>query len=142
MQSAYRTVILNKLRTFLSLLGVTIGIFSIISVFSVLDSMKANMKKTLESFGTDVVVIEKWPWAPEEGTEFAWWEYLNRPVVTRREHDLLKTRIDHIQASCFIGVMQSDVEYLDNLAENLQVWGTSEDFEGIRSFNIAQGRVF
>jgi putative ABC transport system permease protein len=102
--------------------------------------MKANMKKTLESFGTDVVVIEKWPWAPEEGTEFAWWEYLNRPVVTRREHDLLKTRIDHIQASCFIGVMQSDVEYLDNLAENLQVWGTSEDFEGIRSFNIAQGR--
>ena len=90
LQSAFRTVILNKLRTFLSLLGVTIGIFSIVSVFSVLDSMKANMKKTLDSFGTDVVVVEKWPWAPEEGTEFAWWEYLNRPVVTPREHKALK----------------------------------------------------
>ena len=52
LQSAYRTIILNKLRTILSLLGVTIGIFSIISVFTVLDSMKSNMKATVESFGT------------------------------------------------------------------------------------------
>ena len=61
LQSAYRTVILNKLRTILSLLGVTIGIFSIVSVFTVLDSMKANMRKSMDSFGNDVVVIEKWP---------------------------------------------------------------------------------
>lgn len=140
LQSAYRTVILNKLRTLLSLLGVTIGIFSIVSVFSVLDSMKANMKKSLDSFGTDVVVVEKWPWAPEDGTEFAWWEYLNRPVVTMREHEALKARMNNIQAACFLGVIQSDVEYLDNLAENLQIWGVSDEFEGIRSFNIARGR--
>jgi len=140
LQSAYRTVILNKLRTFLSLLGVTIGIFSIVSVFSVLDSMKANMKKTLDSFGSDIIVIEKWPWAPEEGTEFAWWEYMNRPSVTLREHAALKSRMDHIEAACFLGIMQSDVEYLDNSAENLQIWGVSEEFEGIRSFNIVNGR--
>ncbi|HEX2394370.1 MAG TPA: ABC transporter permease [Bacteroidales bacterium] len=140
LQSAYRTVVLNKLRTLLSLLGVTIGIFSIISVFSVLDSMKSNMKKSLDSFGTDVVVVEKWPWAPEEGTEFAWWEYLNRPVVTMREHDALKSRMDKIQAACFLGVTQADIEYLDNTAENLQIWGVSEEFEVIRSFDLARGR--
>lgn len=141
LQSAYRTVILNKLRTLLSLLGVTIGIFSIISVFSVLDSMKANMKKSLDSFGTDVVVIEKWPWAPEEGTEFAWWEYINRPVVTLKEHEMLKARLDHrLEAACFLGVVQADVEYLDNRVEGTQIWGVSEEFAGIRSFNIVQGR--
>jgi putative ABC transport system permease protein len=140
LQSAYRTVILNKLRTLLSLLGVTIGIFSIVSVFSVLDSMKSNMKKSLESFGNDVIVIEKWPWAPEDGTEFAWWEYLNRPVVTRNEHDELKDRAHKIKAACFISALQTDIEYLDNRAENLQLWGTSEEFEGIRSFTITQGR--
>jgi putative ABC transport system permease protein len=138
--SAYRTVILNKLRTFLSLLGVTIGIFSIVSVFTVLDSMEANMKKTVESIGNDVVVVEKWPWAPENGAEFAWWEYLNRPVTTRHEYNELKSRMDNIKAACFIGVMQTDIEYLDNRAENLQLWGVSNEFNEIRSFDISQGR--
>ena len=82
LQSAYRTIILNKLRTILSLIGVTIGIFSIISVFAVLDSMKANLQASVDSFGSDVVFIEKWPWTPEAGKEFAWWEYLNRPTTT------------------------------------------------------------
>jgi putative ABC transport system permease protein len=140
LQSAYRTVVLNKLRTFLSLLGVTIGIFSIVSVFTVLDSMEANMRKATESFGNNVVVVEKWPWGPENGTEFAWWEYLNRPVTTTREYDELKTRLDNIEAACFIGILQTDIEYLDNRAENLQLWGVSNEFERIRSINIAQGR--
>ncbi len=140
LQSAYRTVILNKMRTFLSLLGVTIGIFSIVSVFAVLDSMEANMRESMASFGNDVMVIEKFPWAPESGTEYAWWEYLNRPVATLREYDELKTRMANLQSACFIAILQTDIEYLDNKAENIMVWGSSEEFETIRSFDIHSGR--
>jgi putative ABC transport system permease protein len=140
LQSAYRTVILNKLRTFLSLLGVTIGIFSIISVFTVLDSMEQNMKSAVDSFGTDVIFVEKWPWAPENGTEFAWWEYLNRPVTTMREYAQLKSRMKKVQTICFISAIQTDVEYLDNRAENLFLWGVSEEFSQARSFDISSGR--
>ncbi len=139
-QSAYRTIILNKLRTFLSLLGVTIGIFSIVSVFSVLDSMKVNMRKSLEAFGTDIVVIESMPWGPEGGEEYAWWEYIARPQVTLKEYNELKSRTNHIEAACFIAGLQTSVEYLDNRAENLQIWGVSEEFEGIRTFDLAAGR--
>jgi len=140
LQSAYRTVVLNKLRTFLSLLGVTIGIFSIVSVFTVLDSMEKNMRKAVASFGTDVVVVEKWPWAPEGGSEFAWWEYLNRPVTNLREFTQLKSRLTNAETVCFIGVIQTDVEYLDNRAENLLLWGVSEEFNEVRSFDISRGR--
>jgi len=140
LQSAFRTVVLNKLRTFLSLLGVTIGIFSIVSVFTVLDSMESNMRKTVDSFGNDVIVVEKWPWAPENGTEFAWWEYINRPVTTLKEYEDLKDRMKEIKTACFLAAVQTDVEYLDNKAENFQLWGVSDEFEDIRSFNISQGR--
>jgi putative ABC transport system permease protein len=139
-QSAYRTVVLNKLRTFLSLLGVTIGIFSIVSVFTVLDSMESNMRKTVESLGNDVIVVEKWPWAPEDGTEFAWWEYINRPLPTMREYLELKDRMKDIKTACFLAVIQADVEYLDNKAENFQLWGVSNEFPEIRNLNIARGR--
>jgi putative ABC transport system permease protein len=140
LQSAYRTITLNKLRTFLSLLGVTIGVFCIVSVFTVLDSMKANMEKSMQSFGSDIIVIEKWPWAPENGTEYAWWEYLNRPLTTMKEHDELLKRLDVMKAACFIGFVQTDVTYLDNRAENIQIWGVSDAFEDIRTFDIARGR--
>jgi putative ABC transport system permease protein len=64
LQSAYRTVILNKLRTLLSLLGVTIGIFSIVCVFCV-DLMKGILENP-GFFGTDIVAREN-GLAPEEG---------------------------------------------------------------------------
>ena len=69
----------NKLRTFLSLLGITIGIFCIIAVLTVLDSMKANIQKDMDTLGSDVLYIERWPFTPEDG-EYKWWEYWRRPA--------------------------------------------------------------
>lgn len=141
-QSAFRTVVLNKLRTLLSLLGVTIGIFSIISVFAVVDSMKSGIQASVASFGTDVVFVEKWPWAPEAGEEFAWWEYLNRPVTTLREYSQLKERLTDARSVSFTAATGANVEYLDNLAENVVVWGITEEFPDVRSFDIRRGRFF
>jgi len=71
----------NKLRTFLSLLGITIGIFAIISVFTVIDSLEKYIRNSLNSLGSDMVYIQKWPWTPPEGeSEYPWWKYLNRLV--------------------------------------------------------------
>ena len=50
----------NKLRTFLSLLGITIGIFAIISVFTVIDSLESYIRKSLDTLGNNVVYVEKW----------------------------------------------------------------------------------
>jgi putative ABC transport system permease protein len=140
LQSAYRTIILNKLRTILSLVGVTIGIFSIISVFAVLDSMKANMQASVDSFGSDVVFIEKWPWTPEPGQEFAWWEYLNRPNTNLREYAEVKNRMKDVKTVCFSAAIQTEVQYLDNSLDNMLIWGVTEEFEQVRSFDIAEGR--
>ena len=143
MMSAYRTVVLNKLRTSLSLLGVTIGIISIVSIFTVLDSLENNIRSSLSVFGTDVVIVDKWPWSAEDGDEeYAWWEYINRPVATLKEYDELKERMPGGTIVCFIGAIGSGVEYLNRNADNLQVWGTTEEFEAMRSFTIKEGRFF
>ena len=59
---AYHALVSNKLRTFLSLLGITIGIFAIISVFTVVDSLEKNVRSSVASLGDNVVFIQKWPW--------------------------------------------------------------------------------
>ena len=74
---AFQAMIGNKLRTFLSLLGVTIGIFAIISVFTMVDALETNVRKSVESLGDNVVFVAKWPWS--FGSNYPWWKYMNRP---------------------------------------------------------------
>src|SRR6266702_741782 len=68
----------NKLRTFLSLLGITIGIFAIIVVFTIVDSLESNVRKSIQILGENEVFVKKWPWS--FGPDYPWWKYMNRPV--------------------------------------------------------------
>jgi len=140
MQSAFRTVILNKLRTLLSLMGITIGIFAIIAVFTVLDSMEENIRESVSSLGSDIIYVEKWPWMPEDGQEYKWWEYLNRPVASMREYQHLKKKLPNARAVTFFAGFGATIEYGSASMENLAVWGASEEFEETRNFGIAKGR--
>ena len=142
LQSAYKTVVINKLRTVLSLLGITIGIFAIISVFTVLDSLESNVRESLAGLGDDVIYVEKWPWAPEAGKEYEWWKYYNRPLASLKEYQELKKRLNKAGSVCFAAARNSTISYLNNSAENILVWGVSEDFEKSRSINLDYGRYF
>ena len=56
---AIQDLVGNKLRTLLSLLGVTIGIFAIVSVFAVVDSLEKNIRSSVESLGENIVFVTK-----------------------------------------------------------------------------------
>ena len=58
---AVQAVTVNRMRAMLSLLGITIGIFSIIAVYTVVDSLEINIRESVNSLGSDVIYIEKWP---------------------------------------------------------------------------------
>ena len=77
---AIHEIAVNKVRTLLSLLGITIGIFSIISVFTIFDSMEINIRNQINSLGNDVLFVQKWPWAM--GGDYPWWKYMNRPEAS------------------------------------------------------------
>ena len=63
----------NKTRTFLSLLGITIGIMTIIGVFSAVDTLRSNLENSVEKLGSKTIYVSKWPW--DGGPNFPWWKY-------------------------------------------------------------------
>ncbi len=77
---AVKSVVVNKLRTFLSLFGITIGIFCIISVFTVLDWMEKSIRDTINSMGSNVVYVQKFPWSFD--SNLAWWDIMKWPTVS------------------------------------------------------------
>ena len=74
---AWQQLLANKLRSFLSLLGVTIGIFCIIGVKSAVNSLEDNIRGSMAKLGNDVVYIEKFSWGEDPGENF--WKWMRRP---------------------------------------------------------------
>ncbi|PLX11516.1 MAG: ABC transporter [Marinilabiliales bacterium] len=132
----------NRLRTLLTLLGITIGIFAIISVFTVLDSLESTIKNSLSSLGDDIIYVQKWPWAPPPGEEYKWWEYLNRPVPSQKEYEQIKKRSDRAGIVNFAASTLRNVKYKSNTRENTIIWANSHEFERIRAFELQDGRYF
>jgi putative ABC transport system permease protein len=133
----------NKLRTFLSLLGITIGIFAIISVFTVIDSLEKYIRNSLNSLGSDMVYIQKWPWAPPEGeSEYPWWKYMNRPVPKIEEAVELTRRSRTIEDAVYFFGFNRTVQYENSKAENTEVLATTHALINTWSLEIEKGRYF
>lgn len=130
----------NKLRTFLSLLGVTIGIFCIIAVFTVLDSMKNNIRTEISSLGSDVLYIGRWPWM-DEGGEYKWWEFLRRRSMGPQELKAVERDVKNIE---FATLMYRDngltLKHADQELTGITGYAVTNFFDKIQNIDITQGR--
>lgn len=139
---AIQQVLVNRLRAMLSLLGITIGIFAIIAVFTIVDSLETNIRESFNTLGSDIIYVNKWPWAPEEGEEFAWWKYMNRPLPSLEEYEFISDRTRGASAMSFISGVNRMVEYGNSNVDGAIVAGVSRGFQEIRSFELERGRYF
>lgn len=127
----------------LSLLGVTIGIFSIIFVLSVVDSMESEMRSSFDMIGSDVLFIQKWPMGPEEGdTEFAWWNYMSRRPVNMKDMEKLQTRLTTAEAIAYSNSANAQAEFGSNYMKNAVVLAVTYQYNNVINLKLAEGRYF
>ncbi len=130
----------NKLRTFLSLLGITIGIFCIIAVLTVVDSMKNNIKEEMASLGSDVLYINRWPWM-DEGGEYKWWEFWRRPSMSPKELRAIQQQVPAAGLTTLcLTINGLEVKYHDEEATGIMAYAVTPNFEKLQNIDVAQGR--
>lgn len=130
----------NKLRTFLSLLGISIGIFAIIAVFTLVDSLENNVRGSIESLGDNVVFVQKWPWT--FGNDYPWWKYVNRPHPSIKELKSIEKRSNYAMASSFMIGQIGTAEYKENAFEDIELAAVSHDYYRVKDLVLASGRYF
>ena len=128
----------NKLRTFLSLFGITIGIFCIIGVLATVNSLEQNIQNEVKSLGSNSIYIDKWEWGG--GPDYPWWKYVNRPSPKYQELEQVKQRTASAQYVAFKIEADDNVEYAGNQLSNVNIYGITEDFDNIQPVEIQQGR--
>lgn len=130
-------------RTFLSLLGVCIGIFSIVAVFCAVDALKDNVHKGLSSFGGDVILIQEYPWGLEEGEgEYKWWEYRQRPAICRDDYTFLYKNSKTASTVAYFAYYYKLFTYNRNSFSNGYVIAATHGFENVMKIEIESGRLF
>ena len=129
----------NKLRTFLSLFGITIGIFCIIGVLAVVNSLEQNIKNEVSSLGNNTIYIDKWEYTAG-GNDYPWWKYVNRPSPKYEEVKQIKERTASAKYTAFRIQVQDNIEYKGSVLSNVNLYGVSEDFDGIQPLEISSGR--
>ena len=136
---AWQALMSNILRTTLSLLGVTIGIFSIVAVFTFVDSMNASISSEIDSFGKGVIYVGKWPWV--FSNNFPWWKYMNRPTMKYNEYKYLTDNVKNAQAISILDGKMTTLKNGNNSMET-RLTGVSYDYNKISDVPIEYGRYF
>ncbi|MEL7161359.1 MAG: ABC transporter permease [Bacteroidota bacterium] len=130
----------NKLRTFLSLLGISIGIFCIIGVLSAVDSLEDNVSGSLAKLGDDVVYVDKWPWKDNSND---WWEYFQRPYPDHDDYLALKERMPTAKTIGYWTVPGSKaIKYRNNNVEGAFLFVATYELERLFSLEVEKGRYW
>jgi len=130
----------NKLRTFLSLSGVTVGIFSIISVLAAVDSLNRSIQESLSGLDKNMINLSKYSFAPSSVPQ---WQRLSFPQVTYQEYEFLKRELPNTEAVVYeLFGLNSAVKYGGKTIPSMSVQATSAGVEQISDIRMGKGRFY
>ncbi len=131
----------NRLRSFLSLLGITIGIFCIIGVKSAVNSLEDNIRRSLSKLGNDVVYVDKFSWSEDPGQNF--WKWMRRPNQSYGEYELLKSRM---KTAAYVGYWQflgsKTIKWRNSSVENAFFISVTEECSDLFRLEFQEGGRF
>jgi putative ABC transport system permease protein len=140
---AWKALRVNVLRTILSLLGVTIGIFAIISVLTIVDSLEKSVKASLNFLGSDVLYVDKFPWGGGDGSRDWWKSYIKWPTASYAEYRFLKNNLQHASAICvYANVGGGVAKRNSNSLGQVNFVGGSDDYDQVFDVKVEDGRYF
>ena len=128
----------NKLRTALSLIGISFGIFCIIGVLATVNSLERNIQNEIAGLGTNTIYIDKWDYSG--GPDYPWWKFVNRPSPSYEEVNLIKQRSQLASHIAFNINNQGNVEYQNSVLQGVTYYGVTEEQNEIQPLVIEYGR--
>lgn len=131
-------LMVNKLRTALSLIGISFGIFCIIGVLATVNSLEQNLKNEIKGLGANSIYIDKWEY--KGGTDYPFWKYVNRPLPKYQEVAFIKQR-SHLASHIAFNLNNiGNVEYNSNMLQGVTFYGVTEEQNLIQPVTIVFGR--
>ena len=140
---AYAQLVANRTRSFLTALGVIIGIIAVTLMGTAISGINTGFNNSMALLGDDILYVSKHPWATDRDD----WEFRNRRDIKSESADRLQTIIDHSPnsqllkaiptANTFKNVVRGDYQ-----ASSVFTLGTTDEYPQIATIDLREGRFF
>ena len=130
----------NKLRTFLSLLGVTIGIFSIIAVLAAVDSLQREIKGNLSSLDNSTIIVMRFNFGP---SDIPRWKREQFPDVSYDEFQYLERNLPDVEAIDYaLNVGRETIKHEEKTVSQVEIGAVTNNYYDIEALQLEKGRFF
>ena len=143
---AVGTLVSNKLRSALTILGMVIGVTSIVGMTSLIRGFGDQMESLIRQMGSDTVYVSKMSIVSfAAGREF--WDLMRRPDLTEADAKAIKDGSPRVQ---FVGMHLGDgpgqqpqrLAYGKQGTKEMAIIGTTSSWADTNYMEVAQGRFF
>lgn len=134
----FQELMVNKLRTALSLIGISFGIFCIIGVLATVNSLERNIQDEIKGLGTNTIYIDKWDYSG--GPDYPWWKFVNRPSPKYEEVNFIRQRSQLASNVAYSLNNNGTVEYDNSILQGVTFYGITEEQNEIQPVTIQYGR--
>jgi putative ABC transport system permease protein len=138
---AFQQLLANKLRTFLSLLGIVIGIWCVIMVLSAVNSLEYSIRSSFKKLGDNVIYVSTMPWGEDPRENF--WKYMRRPEASYLDFLSIKKNCKSAEIASFnVFIGNAATESTTGNASGVFYIGVTEDYKEMFGLNFQFGRYF
>lgn len=131
-------ILANKMRSFLTTLGVVIGVCSVVLMSTAIKGVDNSFHQGISSLGSDVLYIDKFAWFGQE--EF--WKVRNRPNITYEDYLKFKSLAKLPIAVAPQAITVRNVKFRDRTAESIFITGSTNEYLETTNFTFKEGRFF
>ena len=131
-----KALFVNKLRAFLTTLGIIIGVMTIIVIFTVINGLDKAMMSEISSLGSNVLFIQKYPWFAGRD----WFKYRNRKNIGLKEVRAIQEKATLVSAVSYENNTRGMVRFRDKTVKNVQITGTNDQYPQTANVDLAAGR--
>ncbi len=127
----------HRLRSFLTTLGIVIGVMTVIAIVAIVQGLNASFEAQIGNLGAHTVYVNKWPWIV---TGDDWWEMRNRKAIGRAELEAVEREAATATAVSPMAMIRGTVGFGDAQAESVTIIGSNDRFLDTGGGTVAAGR--
>lgn len=144
MRLALGTFRANPLRTLLTLLGIVIGVATVITMMALLEGLRLKVNKDLSQLGANVFRVEKWPSGFNLGGRPNWQRISKRPALTLADRKAIAEQCPSVRVtSASSGQPGQKVATAHTESQaNVFIIGATPEYIDTAGIEIAEGRFF
>ncbi len=137
---SFQTFKTHRLRSFLTTLGIIIGVTTVIAILSLIEGLNRSVAQQIQAIGSDLIFLQKFTWVSTGHRDLD--KLASRPDLTPEDAEAISKLSSVEIAIPDIDRRLTKLKYKDKEISNPSVTGSDENYSWVNNHFVESGRDF